>query len=401
VITAMGIESDQAVFDYLSRVGDLAQATSLTAAERARLVSDLRRTIDTRRGGTPGGPVGPVGPVRGEATAVKKILSGIGSPDEVVRRAVHNGVPGTAEPRPGSGGPSVPTQSGPPPGRRDRTGGDRTGGGDARGGGGGGGGTEGWWRGGPWGGSGPGRDTGGGATGVDVGGGWTGTGAGGLPGFGSGGAAEAAAASTAGLPGWRASLEPDFLDPDLGGPGGSGERGPVPGQRQPPGEAEDEAPAPPGGKGAKNAARKAARKPRRSLLRRLVSGPPPRMVPAEPAMVAVPRSRVPLVESLAALVLLASAVLGLWYVAVLGWLLAYTGRRIGRSAAHVAGLWLPLLVACACGFWLYGQVHGQPAGHPLPDVRFKADVRSAVGVWLRAAAGCSAAFLAWRIARRR
>ena len=35
----MGIESDQLVYDYLSRVGDLAQATTLTAAERARLVT--------------------------------------------------------------------------------------------------------------------------------------------------------------------------------------------------------------------------------------------------------------------------------------------------------------------------------------------------------------------------
>ena len=395
----MGIESDQAVYDYLSRVGDLAQATSLTAAERARLVSDLRQTIDSRRGGPSGGTVGSV---RGEASAVKKILSGIGSPDEVVRRALHNGVPGTAEPRPVSGGPSVPTQSGPPPAEHDRTGGDRSGGGPsggrARGGG-----TEGWWRRGSSGRAGAdGFDGPGGATGADVGGGWIGTGADGLPGFGatgSTGAAEAAAASTAGLPGWQVSLEPDFLDPGLGGPG---EGGPVPAQRQPPGEAEDEAPAPVplGKRAARNAARKAAAQPRRSLLRRFVSGPPPQMVP-EPVMVAVPRSRVPLVESLAALVLVAAAVLGLWYVAVLGWLLAYTGRRIGRTAAHFAGLWLPLLVACACGFWLYGHVHGQPAGHPLSNEQFKADARSAVGVWLRAASACSAAFLGLRIVRRR
>ncbi|MBL0804401.1 hypothetical protein G6539_30670, partial [Streptomyces albidoflavus] len=45
----MGIESDQLVFDYLSRVGDLAQQRQVPAAERMRLITELRRDIDQRR----------------------------------------------------------------------------------------------------------------------------------------------------------------------------------------------------------------------------------------------------------------------------------------------------------------------------------------------------------------
>ncbi len=357
----MGIESEQVVYDYLSRVGDLAQATSLTAAERARLVSELRETIDTRRGGTAVSSTS--GSSRGETSAVRKILSGIGSPDEVVRRAVHNGVPRASEGRSERGrsergadaGPSVPSrgvpgQGGPPPG--ERTG---RGTGPGRG-------PAGWWSGGLAG-------TGGG--------GWTSSG-------GSGPDLAAAQASTGGLPGWRADFEPDFLAPDGIDPATKAAVPP-----QPP--AVDEAAPQPLGK--------AVAGPPRSLLRRLF-GPPQVLAPVETVAVAVPRSRLPLVESLAAVVLTASAVLGLWYAALIGWLLAYVGRRIGSRAAHVAGLWLPLLAACVFGFRLYRQVHGHPAGHPLTDDQFKAALRSAVGLWLRVAAGCSAAFLAWRVYRR-
>ena len=378
----MGIESDQVVYDYLSRVGDLAQATSLTAAERARLVSGLREAIDTRRGGAP--PSGTS--VRGEASAVKKILNGIGSPDEVVRRAVHNGVPrpsdgragrgGGEESYAGGGGPSVPAQSGPPPG-------ERPGAGDGA--------AEGRWRFGDWAGTGS-RAAGGAGTGAGTGAGgggggdgWTRSGPGVRP-------------DLDGLPGWRADFEPDFLGVDVPGAGGA-----VPGRRDPEAdpEAEDGDEAPPEAAVPLSKKRVAAGPPRRSLLRRLIGPPPPVMVPVQPAVVAVPRSRLPLVESLATLVLAASAVLGLWYVAAVGWLLAYTGRRIGRQAAHFAGLWLPLLVACGAGYWLYQQAHGQPAAHPLTDAQFQAATRSAISVGLRAAAGCSAAFLAWRISRRR
>ncbi|GGU03174.1 hypothetical protein [Streptomyces lateritius] len=73
----MGIESDQLVFDYLSRVGDLAQQRHLPASARMRLVSALRGEIDRRRATHDGeGP-----------TAVRGILDELGTPDEVVERA--------------------------------------------------------------------------------------------------------------------------------------------------------------------------------------------------------------------------------------------------------------------------------------------------------------------------
>ncbi|MFC8010493.1 hypothetical protein [Streptomyces cinereoruber] len=73
----MGIESDQLVYDYLSRVGDLAQQRHLPASDRARLVSTLRNEIDRRRA------------THGEETpaAVRGILGALGTPDEVVDRA--------------------------------------------------------------------------------------------------------------------------------------------------------------------------------------------------------------------------------------------------------------------------------------------------------------------------
>ncbi|GAP50816.1 hypothetical protein [Streptomyces azureus] len=44
----MGIESDQVVYEYLSRVGDVAQQRQLPSAARMRLVSELRGEIDRR-----------------------------------------------------------------------------------------------------------------------------------------------------------------------------------------------------------------------------------------------------------------------------------------------------------------------------------------------------------------
>ncbi len=94
----MGIESEKLVYDYLSRVGDLAQQQGLSSGERMRLVSGLRADIDHRR--TTGGADSPAG--------VKRILSKLGSPADVVAAA--GGRPpdpgsGTgAEPGPASGG---------------------------------------------------------------------------------------------------------------------------------------------------------------------------------------------------------------------------------------------------------------------------------------------------------
>ncbi|GAA4316087.1 membrane protein [Streptomyces venetus] len=93
----MGIESDQVVYEYLSRVGDVAQQRQLSSATRMRLVADLRDEIDKRRAkATVDSPA-----------AVRRILSRIGSPDDVVTAAAGRTGTGTA---PESAPAAVPVQ---------------------------------------------------------------------------------------------------------------------------------------------------------------------------------------------------------------------------------------------------------------------------------------------------
>ncbi|MDQ0986058.1 hypothetical protein [Streptomyces sp. V2I9] len=77
----MGIESDQLVYDYLSRVGDLAQRHQLSSAARMRLVSSLRGEIDRQRG-TAGAD---------SPATVRRIIGRLGSPDELVAAAAESG----------------------------------------------------------------------------------------------------------------------------------------------------------------------------------------------------------------------------------------------------------------------------------------------------------------------
>src|SRR5205807_2007014 len=70
---AVGIESDQLVFDYLSRVGDLAQQRGLPAAARMQLVAGLRARIDAQKPDTVPG--------------VKRMLARLGTPEAVVTAA--------------------------------------------------------------------------------------------------------------------------------------------------------------------------------------------------------------------------------------------------------------------------------------------------------------------------
>ncbi|MFE2634146.1 hypothetical protein ACFXKF_05025 [Streptomyces scopuliridis] len=73
----MGIESDQLVYDYLSRVGDEAQQRHLPSGDRMRLVSSLRNEIDKQRGKAGGD----------SPAAVRRILGRLGTPDAVVQAA--------------------------------------------------------------------------------------------------------------------------------------------------------------------------------------------------------------------------------------------------------------------------------------------------------------------------
>ncbi|MBM9505175.1 hypothetical protein [Actinacidiphila acididurans] len=93
----MGVESDRLVFDYLSKVGDLAQ-TALPAAQRMRLVAQLRTDIDRERGDAD------------SPAAVRRILGRIGTPDEVVEAAA-SGVPAAPPPVPAA--PPAPSRPAP------------------------------------------------------------------------------------------------------------------------------------------------------------------------------------------------------------------------------------------------------------------------------------------------
>ncbi|KOV59683.1 membrane protein [Streptomyces sp. NRRL WC-3618] len=76
-VSLVGIESDQVVYEYLSRVGDLAQQRQLPSSDRMRLVSGLREEIDRRRAKAP----------VDSPASVRRILDRIGTPDEVVAGA--------------------------------------------------------------------------------------------------------------------------------------------------------------------------------------------------------------------------------------------------------------------------------------------------------------------------
>ncbi len=101
----MGIESDQLIYDYLSRVGDLAQQQQLSSGTRMELVSGLRGEIDRQRAKA----------VSDSPAAVRRILGRLGTPDEVVAAASANGeapVP-RATPRAAAPDPSGPDLSKP------------------------------------------------------------------------------------------------------------------------------------------------------------------------------------------------------------------------------------------------------------------------------------------------
>ncbi|MFD8819561.1 hypothetical protein ACFV23_50845 [Streptomyces sp. NPDC059627] len=98
----MGIESDQVVYEYLSRVGDIAHQRQLSSAERMRLVSGLRNDIDRQRAkATVDSPA-----------AVRRILDRLGTPDEVVE-AAGGTTPAAGPPRPPSAGVPVQRHAGP------------------------------------------------------------------------------------------------------------------------------------------------------------------------------------------------------------------------------------------------------------------------------------------------
>ncbi|MFF3317527.1 hypothetical protein ACFYV5_18755 [Streptomyces sp. NPDC003035] len=296
----MGIESDQLVFDYLSRVGDLAQQRQLSSGTRMRLVSSLRGEIDRRRA-TDG---------RESPTAVRGILDELGTPDEVVDRAVPE-----QRGRSRSRG-AVPDVGAAPP---HVAGTDEVGAADT---------DPDWWR-------------------LD-------------------GTPEPRPGDDL-VPGFRGGVEiPELLKP------------PVEEDEEEWEEGEEAAEAP--------------RRGWRRLLRRAAA--------AEPVEQAAPVRRFRLGSPfllLAALLLIGGAAFGSLVPLAVGWLLAYTSRRLSRAEAQWAVVVLPALAATGGAVWLWGRVEGRWGAPVAAGGEAMGAAISETWPWtLRSAALASALFLLWR-----
>ncbi|MEU0398963.1 hypothetical protein ABZ318_01745 [Streptomyces sp. NPDC006197] len=340
----MGIESDQLVYDYLSRVGDLAQQRQLPASDRMKLVSGLRSEIDRRRA------------THGEESpaAVRGILGALGTPDEVVDRAGPSGGRPKPVPKPRAG-----TGTG----------------------------------------SGSGPESGSGSGSAEDGGGAPE--APGNPRAASGASGPAIPAQDRQGPDgavdwWRTDDATDLADADGGFLGfvGGIER---PDLFAPPAPAEDEddgAEEPAPGKG-----RRLAR------LLRLRKAPAPAAVAegpaagAEPAVASRARLANPFVL-LAALLLLGGAVFGSLIALAAGWLLAYASRRLTPVEIKIAVLVIPGLAAAGGIAWIWGRVQGRWGEAVAPGGEAMGAAISETWPWtLRGAAIASSLFLLWRSRR--
>ncbi|MEU2897915.1 hypothetical protein ACWC4E_05955 [Streptomyces sp. NPDC001273] len=330
----MGIESDQVVYEYLSRVGDVAQQRQLPSAARMRLVAELRDEIDRRRARA----------VVDSPAAVRRIISRIGTPTEVVVAAEDGSgpapsaperpaaVPEQREPERGAGAradrpkgvlrrvvprprPAEPADPAPTgvPSPPHRAGTDELGDSAAQ---------PDWWR-------------------VDN------------SAFGIGEE----------VPGFVGGVEiPELLRPPA-----AKEKEPGPETSvEPVAAAEAEAAAP----------------GRRRLLR----------LPAR-------RWSNPLLL-LAAGLLVAGAVLGSWFALVLGWLIAYASRRLSPAESKAAVVIIPGLALTGGVVWLWGRTAGR-WGTPIAEGQMNAAIAEAWPWVIRGAAVASALFLIWRSQRQR
>jgi len=353
----VGIESDKLVFDYLSRVGDLAQSRQLPSGARMRLVTELRGEIDRRRAKAGGD----------SPASVRRILARLGTPEDVVA-AVRSGAGDGSEesgrepaaavpvqraeedeerpkrlrrvvPRPRAAEPpaasDVPTNLGDGPSPPHLAGTDELGSGEPD-----------WWR-------------------VD----------------------RSSFGLTDSVPGFVGGLEiPELLKP-------------------PPSDAEDTDEAAP-----KKIAPLAEPK-------KLVKEPVP-VEAAEPAETAGtarkrrrflpsarPRPRTgggtpsPLLL-LAAALLVAGAFIGNLVVLALGWLIAYLSRRLTPAESKFAVLGVPGLVAAAGITWLWGRTEGR-WGDDIDKGQMSGAIAETWPWVLKGAAIASAVYLVWRSQRQR
>ncbi len=335
----MGIESDQVVYEYLSRVGDVAQQRQLPSATRMRLVSELRGEIDRRRAKTP----------VDSPAAVRRIIARLGTPDEVVTAA--GGAPsgGGAESAPQGPVTSVPVQpDSPGAAGRDRPKGLRR--------------------------IVPRPRAAEPSTAADD-----------VPRPPHLASAAELGGSAVQLDWWRVDSSPFGPGEDVPGFVGGVEipemlRRP-PAQDDPRTKEPAEEPAPVAVEKAEPAPRQA---PRRRLFRR----------PALPAG----RWSNPLLL-LAAALLVAGAVLGNLVVLLLGWLIAWGSRRLSDAETKWAVVILPGLSLTAGVLWLWGRATGR-WGDPLAEGQTNAAIGETWPWVLRGAALASALFIVWRSQRR-
>ncbi|WP_405819987.1 hypothetical protein OG241_31350 [Streptomyces sp. NBC_01390] len=340
----MGIESDQVVYEYLSRVGDLAQQRQLPSGERMRLVSGLREEIDRRRAKAP----------VDSPASVRRILDRIGTPDEVVADA------GTGDPSaPEAPRAAVPVQRDrekpqgkglgrlvprPRPAETDR--------------------------------------------GADVAEAFA-------PFPSDGDPAPPHLAGTDELGNadwWLAGRRGPFTDSDslpagfVGGVEIPDLLKPPPRPRKPkPTDEVVEAEGPESAEGAEGVEDESAEAPRR---RRRVRLPLPSGGWSNPLLL------------LAAGLLVAGAVLGNIFALLIGWAIAYVSRRLSQAETKWAVVYLPGAAVAAGAGWLWGRTQGR-WGDPIAEGHMN-EALSQTWPWvLKGAAITSALFLVWRSQRRR
>ncbi|MFF4320439.1 hypothetical protein [Streptomyces sp. NPDC001568] len=342
----MGIESDHLVYEYLSRVGDLAQRRQLSSGDRMRLVSGLRDEIDRRRA-----KYEPETPA-----AVRRILERLGTPEELLDTV---GRPARAA---GSAAGSVPTAApqavpvqrgrlrrrpAPQPAQEPRNvpphlaGLDELGTPDGV--------EPDWWRVGP---------------------------------------GAAALGSGPQVDGFAGGIEfPDFLRR----PGGED------GDEDGDGERDGDDPAAPAGSSPSRTRRvvRVLRARRERRRQRKAAAVAPEAVAAAPG-----RTRPHAFLLLAAALLAAGALTGYWMLIALGWLVAYGSRVLGPSERKWVVFGLPGGIFTGAVLWLWGRRAGR-WGEELADDGMAAAFQ---GMWpgvIRWAAVATALYLLWRSRRRR
>ncbi|GAU64812.1 hypothetical protein SSP35_01_01480 [Streptomyces sp. NBRC 110611] len=424
----MGIESDQLVFDYLSRVGDLAQQQGLPAATRMRLVTRLRAEIDERKpdsvsgvkrmlarlgspeavvaeagGTTPSGELSGDGPTaRAGHSSGAGHLSRAGEPpsrrtsprDKLAGLAWRSGLTGKALRYGKASTDDKPQTSGLPP---HLAGADELGDG---------GGAPDWWRMGPAP-LGPGETVPGFVGGIEIPEMWDrpdgkgtgkGTGEDGGEGEGQGESGEGCTGGKgSGGDGGRLSLSKRDESGE-GGKGGKRATGRAAGGRRGAAvDAEDAVAAADvadmtdvadgsGETGDTGGTGEETGEEVEPGVREDTAGPMPLRAWLSP------------VPTLAALLLVAGAVLGSWWAVAGGWALAYVSRRLSRTEAKFAALGVPGIVVGGLLVWLWGRLDRR-WGEPVAEGRLGQELLDGLPVVARFAAIASALFLLWRMRR--